>query len=409
LSTIGKQQPNVTDGNMRLMEFEAKALLRKHKIPLPEAHLYADGGVLDLRFPAMLKVQIPLGGRGKAGGIVEARDKAHAEELIPKLLRSSFRGYTPKYILIEQKVEIQKEFFLACTYDTVAKLPLLIFSTVGGVDIEELAVAHPQHLFKRHFSARTGMLPHQAREVVSEAGITGEVMMKLASVLCSTANAFLAHDCTVLEINPLALTCGNSLSALDCHAEIEDEALFRHAELAQLEKDGNRFHAETGASDFERQAAEIDRMDHRGVAGRVIEFGGNIGLIIGGGGASLTAFDAVQHHGGHPANYCEIGGNPSVRKVQALTRHILSKPGVHSISVIMNVVSNTRVDLVARGIIKGVLEAGKKPDEVIAVFRVPGAWEEEGYKVLRKYGVPYCDRTVSIDAAAKKAVEQKKR
>jgi succinyl-CoA synthetase beta subunit len=95
--------------------------------------------------------------------------------------------------------------------------------------------------------------------------------------------------------------------------------------------------------------------------------------------------------------------------VQALTRHILSKPGVHSISVIMNVVSNTRVDLVARGIIKGVLEAGKKPDEVIAVFRVPGAWEEEGYKVLRKYGVPYCDRTVSIDAAAKKAVEQKKR
>jgi succinyl-CoA synthetase beta subunit/citryl-CoA synthetase large subunit len=196
---------------------------------------------------------------------------------------------------------------------------------------------------------------------------------------------------------------------LDCHAEVEDESLFRHPELSKIEKDGNRFHASSGATDFEQKAAEIDRMDHRGVAGRVIEFSGNLGLIIGGGGASLTAFDAIQQHGGQPANYCEIGGNPSVRKVQALTRHILSKPGVRSVSVIMNVVSNTRVDLVARGIVKGVLDAGKKPDEAIAIFRVPGAWEEEGYKVLRAYNVPYCDRTVSIDEAAKRAVNQKSR
>ena len=145
-----------------------------------------------------------------------------------------------------------------------------------------------------------------------------------------------------------------------------------------------------------------------GVAGRVIEFDGNLGLIIGGGGASLTAFDAVRHHGGKPANYCEIGGNPSVRKVQALTRHILSKPGVDSVSVIMNVVSNTRVDLIARGIIKGVLEAVKDPAYASAVFRVPGAWEEEGFKILNKYGVVHCDRTVSIDEAAKIAVQKSK-
>ena len=144
------------------------------------------------------------------------------------------------------------------------------------------------------------------------------------------------------------------------------------------------------------------------MAGRVIEFGGNLGLIIGGGGASLTAFDAVQQHGGQPANYCEIGGNPSVRKVQALTRHILSKPGVDRVSVIMNVVSNTRVDLIARGIIKGVLDAGKTPADTVAVFRVPGAWEEEGFKILKKYGVDYCDRTVSIDEAAGIAVQKSK-
>ena len=121
---------------------------------------------------------------------------------------------------------------------------------------------------------------------------------------------------------------------------------------------------------------------------------------------SLTAFDAVKAYGGNPANYCEIGGNPSVFKVKELTRHILSKAGVEKILVIMNVLSNTRVDLVARGVIKGVLEAGKKPSETIAIFRVPGAWEQEGFKILSRYGVHYCDRTVSIDEASKIAVEK---
>jgi len=119
----------------------------------------------------------------------------------------------------------------------------------------------------------------------------------------------------------------------------------------------------------------------------------------------LTAFDAVKAHGGKPANYCEIGGNPSVLKVKELTKLILSKPGIEKIAVIMNVVSNTRVDLVARGIIKGVLESGKDPAATVAVFRIPGAWEEEGYKILSKYGVQFGDRTCSIDEAAQLAVK----
>jgi len=140
----------------------------------------------------------------------------------------------------------------------------------------------------------------------------------------------------------------------------------------------------------------------------MIEFEGDLGRIIGGGGASLTTFDAVKKNGGHPANYCEIGGNPSVLKVKELTKHILSKPGVRKIAVIMNVVSNTRVDLVARGVIRGILEAGKEPSKTIAVFRIPGAWEEEGFKILRRYGVRYCGRDVSIDEAAKRAVTEMK-
>ena len=126
-------------------------------------------------------------------------------------------------------------------------------------------------------------------------------------------------------------------------------------------------------------------------------FDGNLGLLIGGGGASLTIFDAVLDAGLRPANYCEIGGNPSVWKIQELTKLILNQPQVERLAVIMNVVSNTRVDLVARGVIKGILQMGKQPSKVIAGFRIPGSWEDEGKAILSHYGVPYFGRETSID------------
>ena len=147
-------------------------------------------------------------------------------------------------------------------------------------------------------------------------------------------------------------------------------------------------------------------MDHRGVAGNVTEFDGNLGLVIGAGGGSLTLFDAVRKYGGKPANYCEIGGNPSVAKAAGLAKLVLSKPGVDKIAVMMSIVSNTRVDIVARGVVKACLELGFDPAEKIAIFRIPGAWEDEGFKILEKYGVEYCDRSVSMHEAARRAVEK---
>lgn len=389
---------------MRLLEFEASSMLGRHGIALPHSEILTTVGPLSLDFPVMLKIQIPLGGRGKAGGVLRADDQTQADTIVAKLLKTPIRGYTAKSILAQGLADIEQEYFLAITYDTVAKLPLAIFASEGGVDVEDLAAKHPEKMHKRHFSARWGLLAHQAREVVSQAGISGKLLLGLAGVLKALADIFLRYDCTIVEINPLVLTKEGKLLALDCHAEIEDDALYRHKEFMELERDAERFTSESAQSEFERKAAEIDNLDHRGVAGRVIEFDGDLGLIIGGGGASLTAFDAVQQHGGKPANYCEIGGNPSVLKVTELTKHLLSKPGVDRVSVIMNVVSNTRVDLIARGVIKGVLAAGKDPARTIAVFRVPGAWEEEGFKILKKYGVPYSDRKVSIDKAAAIAV-----
>ena len=198
----------------------------------------------------------------------------------------------------------------------------------GGVDIEEFAEKESDRMIKECFSVRTGLFPYQAREIISRANISGKLLLRLGTVLSNLAKIFLDYDATVAEINPLALTGNNQLIALDCHLEIEDDALYRHKEIAAKQEDENRMESKNASTEFERKAAEIDNLDHRGVAGRVIEFDGSMGLIIGGGGASLTAFDAVKAYGGRPANYCEIGGNPSVFKVKELTRHILSKAGV---------------------------------------------------------------------------------
>jgi succinyl-CoA synthetase beta subunit len=386
---------------MRLLEHESKQILEKYRIPLPVGRLVGLGEPLTIDGPVMLKAQIPIGGRGKAGGILTATDAEEAREKVSHLLQSNLRGYIPKFVYMEEKKAVKQEFFMGVTYDTVAKAPMAVFSAVGGVDIEELAQREPGLVCKELFTVSSRLPVHRAREIVAEAGISGKLLLGLSPVLSTLAEVFLDYDATLAEINPLGLMDDGRLVALDCHLEVDDDAVSRHADIAALEKDTGRVEGERRISNFERQAAGIDSLDHRGVAGRVIEFDGNLGLIIGGGGASLTAFDAIRSHGGRPANYCEIGGNPSVLKVKELTRLILSKPGVDKIAVIMNVVSNTRVDLVARGIVKGILESGKSPAQTVAVFRVPGAWEEEGFKILSKYGISIQGRTVSIDEAAK--------
>ena len=391
---------------MRLLEYESKEIIAKKGIPTPAGIVISSPGPISLPTPVVIKAQIPVGGRQKAGGVVEALDQKEAESRIEQMLFSSIRDYRVNKVLVEENLDIAQEFYLGITYDTVAKEPIAIFSAEGGVDIEQLAEEKPEKVQKRHFSVRTGLPEYKAREMISQSNITGKTLLGLSNIFSLLATTFLENDATIAEINPLAQTKDGKRVALDCHLEVDDDALYRNPGIAEKEKDPNRIEGGRITSDFEKKATEIDNLDQRGVAGRLIEFDGSLGLIIGGGGASLTAFDAVQRHGGHPANYCEIGGNPSVLKTKELTKHILSKPGVEKIAVIMNVVSNTRVDLMARGVIKGILEAGKNPSETLSVFRVPGAWEEEGFKILSKYGVDYCDRTVSIDEAARKGVEK---
>ncbi len=390
---------------MRLLENEAKRIFKDSGIPVPEGLVVSSPDELTLEGSTVVKAQIPSGKREKAGGVLFCKDLDEAKAQAGQLLGTSLLGYPVEKVLAEKALEIDQEYFLAFTYDTANKLPVVIFSTRGGVDIEELAEKHPEQIFRTNFNILEGFGEHRARELVNDAGLSGGDLMRVSGVLLRLVNLGLKWDATIAEINPLVKTSEGEFLAVDGHMDIEDDALYRHTELESVYGVPKRESVGRQPTDFEIEAAQIDGQDHRGVAGRMVEFDGNIGLLIGGGGASLTAFDAIRKHGGRPANYCEIGGNPSVKKIRELTRLMLSGKGVEKIAVIMNVVSNTRVDLVARGIIKGILDLDEKPSERIAIFRIPGSYEGDGFKILEKYEVNYCDRTVSIDEAARRAVE----
>ena len=190
--------------------------------------------------------------------------------------------------------------------------------------------------------------------------------------------------------------------------EVEDEAAYRQRERLRWLGEFAPTTIGRQPTPLELEAQRVDAMDHRGVAGRVVEFDGDLALLIGGGGASLTVFDAIRRQGGRPANYCEVGGNPTEEKVAALTALLLSRPGVRKLAVIMNVVNNTRADVMAQGVLIGLERAGRKPAEALVVFRVPGSWEEAARKLLARFDVAALGREISLDRAAQLAVERMK-
>jgi succinyl-CoA synthetase beta subunit len=397
---------------MRFFEYESRAVLAREKIPV------AGGGLAttpdeaaeiaaSVGGPVVLKSQVLTGGRMKAGGVKFADTPDEAREAAEAILALEINGHVPRGVLVGAKAPIVQEYYAGVIYDGIRKLPTFVFSDMGGIDIEEVAEQHPDHIGRGHFST---VLPHmdfRAKDVIASVGITGSDLNRLTPILSKLAALFVKYDMTLAEINPLAKLEDGTFMAVDAHMDMENEARPRQKELlTELGVADEETREAREPTPFEIEGERIDAVDHRGVAGNVTEFDGNLGLVIGAGGGSLTLFDAVQKHGGKPANYCEIGGNPSVSKACNLTKLVLSKPGVDKIAVMMSIVSNTRVDIVARGVVKACVELGYDPAEKIAIFRIPGAWEDEGFKILSKYGVEYCDRSVSMHEAARRAVEK---
>jgi succinyl-CoA synthetase beta subunit len=442
---------------MRLLEFEAKLLLAEAGIATPPELVTASAAeaaafARTLGAPVVLKAQVPVGGRMKAGGVGFASDPDRAAVEAGQLLGMTIKGYTVERIAVQEQIAAGGSFYVAATFGAARRSALLLGSAEGGIEIEAAG-----RVFQQPFSLRQPFPLFRARELAAQmlhaaampppsvpassdvitsgdhvrAGTCAGTLMRsgalageqaaslpaaqpafdgalqpLTDVIYKLVHFFLAHDALLAEINPLLLVIRPGAApvfvAVDAHVELDDDALFRRRALA--ERFGLSGRGERKRTPLEQRAAEIDGADHRGVAGRVVEFEGDLALLIGGGGASLTIFDAILDAGGKPANYCEIGGNPSVWKIAELTKLLLGKPGVTRLAVIMNVVNNTRADLVARGVIKGIVESGREPSEVIAAFRIPGSWEEEGIKILRRYNVRYYGREVSLNEMAQRVV-----
>ena len=396
---------------MRFYEYESRQILEREGVPVAPGGFATDAEAAkaiaaDIGGPVVIKSQVLTGGRMKAGGVKFADTPEEAEAHARDILALEINGHMPRGVLIGAKAEIKQEYYAGVIYDGIRKLPTFVFSDMGGIDIEEVAEQHPDHIGRGHFST---ILPHidfRAKDVVASIGITGSELNRLTPILSRLAGLFLKYDMTLAEINPLAQLEDGTFVAVDAHMDMENEGRPRQkALLKELGVGDEETREAREPTPFEIEGERIDSVDHRGVAGNVTEFDGNLGLVIGAGGGSLTLFDAVRKYGGRPADYCEIGGNPSVRKAAGLAKLVLSKPGVDKIAVMMSIVSNTRVDIVARGVIKACVELGFDPAEKIAIFRIPGAWEEEGFKILERYGVRYADRSTSMHEAAKLAVE----
>jgi succinyl-CoA synthetase beta subunit len=397
---------------MRFFEYESRAIVARAGIPVTR-HGFATTAdqartiATEIAGPVVIKSQVLTGGRMKAGGVQFADTPDEAAAKAADVLDLEINGHMPRGVLVDSRADVTHEYYAGVVWDGIRKRPVMLFSDMGGIDIEQVAEEHPDHVARAHFSTRTPFSDWQAKQLIASLGVTGGVLNRLTPILARLARLFLQDDMTLAEINPLGALRDGSVVALDAHMDIENEARPRQRELlAELGVGDEETRQAREATPFELAGEEVDAQDHRGVAGNVTEFDGNLGLVIGAGGGSLTLFDAVRAHGGHPANYCEIGGNPSVAKTSGLAKLVLQKPGVDKIAVMMSIVSNTRVDIVARGVIKACLELGYDPAEKIAIFRIPGAWEEEGFKILDHYGVSYADRSVSLNEAARRAVER---
>ncbi len=397
---------------MRFYEYEAREIVRRAGIPVTEFGFAttpdeARAAAERIEGPTVIKSQVLSGGRMKAGGVQFADTPQEAAAHTVNVLKIEIGGQLPRGVLVDPKADVEQEYYAGVVWDGTAKQPVIIFSPIGGIDIEQVAEDHPDKVGRRHISNLLPLTGFEAKEVIASTGVSGSELNKLTPIVTRLAQLFIDNDMTLAEINPIGRLRDGSFVALDAHMEMENEARGRHKKLlADLGVGDEETREAREPTPFELAGEAVDAEDHRGVAGNVTEFDGNLGLVIGAGGGSLTLFDAVRAHGGKPANYCEIGGNPSVSKTCGLAKLVLQKPGVDKIAVMMSIVSNTRVDIVARGVIKACLELNMDPAEKIAIFRIPGAWEEQGFKILDAYGVEYADRSVSMHEAAKRAVDK---
>jgi succinyl-CoA synthetase beta subunit len=372
---------------MKLHEYQSKQIFSKFGIPIPKGRVAATASEArqiaeELGGRVVIKSQVLVGGRGKAGGVKLAKDPQEAEQLATQILGMEIKGLPVRKVLVDEAAAIDQEIYFAITNDRAAKKPVIMASAAGGVDIEEVAATHPEKIIKVHIDPLLGLRDYQARDIAASMDLPREYWKDFGTIANGLWKAYSSTDATLAEINPLVITKDKRLVALDGKMMIDDNALFRHSDLSEMRDIDEEAPAETEARKYGLSFIKLD---------------GNIGCMVNGAGLAMTSMDIVKLFGGEPANFLDIGGGAGAEKVAAAMRIILSDPNVKA--VLFNIFGGiTRCDEVAKGILAAMAEVKPK---VPMVVRLVGTNAEEGRQLLADAKMITAE---TLADAAKKAV-----
>jgi succinyl-CoA synthetase beta subunit/citryl-CoA synthetase large subunit len=397
----------------RLLEHHSKQLFKEMGIAVPRYEVATSGeeareAAGRIGKPVVIKALVPVGKRGKAGAIKFADTPREAALRAAELLGMTVRHFPVEKVLVEEKLDVAREWYLSVTYDKNKKLPVIIASTRGGVEVEELSRSHPDEIVVCQVDPLEGLPGFRAREIWADLGVGGKLLGAAGALLSKLYAAFDRYDAYLLEVNPLVVTTGGELVAAAAVMSVDDSAMYRQPRLADMVQLGSE-RAWRPLTDLEKKMVEVNESDpYRGTARYTEMPGGDIGFMCGGGGGSLLCFDTLVSLGGRPANYSEVGGNPPEEKVYGLTKGILSKPGVKGLFVAHNITNNTQVDVLARGVIRALKELNINPATFPVVVREAGVNDAVARELFTAAGVEYYGDEVTLTEACARMVARMK-
>jgi len=396
----------------RVLENVSKEILRENGIATPNFFVVTNEKearevASELGYPVVIKALVAVGKRGKAGAVKFAESPEEAERLAKQILSMTLYNFPVEKLLVENKLDITQELYVSITFDYSKQTPVIIASSVGGVDIEEIARTQPDKVIKYYVSPSRGFYQYEAREIWSGLGLKENSLREATGMLWKLYQMFEKYNATILEVNPLAIVADGKAVAAAVLMGIDDDALSRYPELSEkVEMGSDRVWRPLTA--LEKEVVAVDQADpYRGTA-RYTEMDGDIGFLCGGGGGSLLVYDTLLRFGGKPANYTEFGGNPTDTKVYGLTKAILSKPGVKSLLVDTNITNNTQTNLVAKGIVRAVQELNIDVKKFPIVVRHPGVNEAEAKEVFAEAGIEYHTDDITMEDAARLIINKMK-
>src|SRR3954447_21010642 len=390
---------------MDLLEYQGKQLFSKHGVPVPDGRPatsvpQAVDAADELGYPVVVKAQVLIGGRGKAGGIKLAKDRHEAEQHAQAILGMGIRGFTVHELYIEKASDIAEEYYAAIVFDRGAKAPMAMLSRMGGMDVEEIAERDPNAIVRIHIDPLIGFQDFHGRRLAFEAGIAQDVvraggapparlyqtLIAQGALLASLYETFIAEDAMLVEVNPLLVTGDRQVVALDAKVTVDGNSLYRHPDVAEFRAEGNE-------DPQEKMAKE------RGLT--FVKLDGNIGILGNGAGLVMSTLDVVAQAGGRPANFLDAGGGSKADAIVNAVEVILSNPNVTA--VLFNIFGGiTRCDEVANGLVTAF---GQLKPQVPFVVRLDGTNDEEGRRILADASLPNVHVEQTMDSAAKLVVE----